>query len=400
MKNIKIITFENFPYGGASANLLRYFALSLSKEKNQVEILLPTGYLFGNNKNTSIKRKSKIECISYKYLTFTTHPKNFILKIISIIIGCLYTPIYLLYLNLFKKIDIIICYNMYFTKYILILAFNFFYKTKIIFIIPEFYEKPKKNIISTIKWYDFYIGMKFITKKADGIIPVSNYLKNYFLNDLKLKKPIFVLPSLIDPEIYNNIVVKPFLKNIITIGYSGTPTKKDGIKDLILSFSILNKKYSNTHLVIIGDSVGRKSVIEDLKQYSKELNILDKITFTGLISHDMVPTFLKSCQILALTRPPGIVAEAGFPTKIAEYFACKIPVLATNVGDIPFYFTNKKELYIAEAGNIDSIVNGFTYIINNEEISKSLVNNAYEWVNNNISYCKKSKEISEFIINI
>ena len=89
------------------------------------------------------------------------------------------------------------------------------------------------------------------------------------------------------------------------------------------------------------------------------MKVENSITFTGLVPFSDVPRLLNSCQILALTRPSGIFAEAGFPTKLGEYFACKKPVLITEVGDMPTYFKNENHVILVEPDNINSIVNKF-----------------------------------------
>jgi glycosyltransferase involved in cell wall biosynthesis len=125
----------------------------------------------------------------------------------------------------------------------------------------------------------------------------------------------------------------------------------------------------------------------------------DCITFTGLQSHIKVPQLLLSCQILALTRPNGIFAEAGFPTKLGEYLSCKKPVLITKVGDIPKYFTNEEHVILVEPENIQSIVYGFEKIITDKKLSEILCLRGYAWMDENLNYVNQSKRISEFINN-
>ena len=106
---------------------------------------------------------------------------------------------------------------------------------------------------------------------------------------------------------------------------------------------------------------------------------------------------MKSCQILALTRPSGIFAEAGFPTKLGEYFACKKPVLITKVGDIPNYFKNEKHVILVEPNNIDSIVDGFEKIICNKDLSEKLSSNGYDWMKNNLDLNNVSTKLITFL---
>jgi glycosyltransferase involved in cell wall biosynthesis len=202
---------------------------------------------------------------------------------------------------------------------------------------------------------------------------------------------------LTDSTVFEAHNVKPFIENKITIGYSGTPTAKDGILDLIRSFGILNKKYPNTHLLVIGDLTNGETIVPDLKNYAKSYMDLENISFTGLVSHERIPDLLNSCQILAMTRHNGIFAQAGFPTKLSEYFACKKPVLTTAVGDISKYFTNREDLILTEPENIESIVNGFEDLLNDKQLADKISLNGYNWMNLNTNYLNISSNLSKFI---
>jgi len=403
MKRIKLVTYENFPFGGAPANFLRYFSLALSKMFN-VEVILPTGNVF-RNAELKPKKKGEIKGVNYIHLGFTVHPQNFFGKILDVIWGFIFTPIYLFFSNLFNHFDMIVLYNSHITQIFNLLLFKKIFKKKLIIILPEFYGKPTNGLLALIHWNDFYYGLKFLTKHADAFIPVSNFLKHYLEIELKIKKPVYILPNLVDPDVFavnnnnNNNNIK-FIPNKITIGYTGTPTKKDGVIDLIHSFSILNKIYPDTHLLIIGDTIGGESEIPKLEKLAIELGCREHITFTGLVAFEKIPVLINSCQILALTRPNGIFAEAGFPTKLGEYFACKKPVLITGVGDIPLYLKNEQHAIIVKPEDTESIVKGFQIIIENKELSNKIAENGFNWMQENLNYRNASEKLNSFILLI
>ena len=111
---IKIVFFGNFPFGGASANLLRNFALSLTEiENNQIEFILPTGRYFGRTIDNDYKRVGKFEKIIYKHMCFKNHPRNYFGKIIDIFFGVINTLIYLIICKIKGKINVIILYNAF-----------------------------------------------------------------------------------------------------------------------------------------------------------------------------------------------------------------------------------------------------------------------------------------------
>ena len=398
-KNIKLITFGNFPFGGASANLLRYFTLSLSKGNNDVEVLLPTGHYYGNKIDVINKRVGKIEDVKYKYTGLLMHPKNYLGKFIDNVFGPLFLIHSLIISHIRRKIDIVIVYNTTFFKTLVFILLRLMLNYKYIIILPEFYEKPKgqKFSLKKIKWYNFYFGMKYLIKYADGFIVASHFLKKYINKNLNCNKNVLVLPNAMDPKIFAIENIEPYKKDYICIGYTGTPTRKDGATDLIRSFSLVNKKYSDTHLLIIGDITNGNSILTELKNLAVKLNVIDNISFTGLVPFSKIPKLLNSCQILALTRPNGIFAEAGFPTKLGEYFACKKPVVVTKVGDIPRYFTNEKEVILVEPENIENIANGFEKLILSDKLRENVATNAYKWMDNELNYLKISSNINRFI---
>jgi len=398
-KNIMLLTYGNFPYGGASANLLRYFTIGLSRLGNNVEVILPTGNYYGQNIDHNKNKEGNIEGVRYKHLGFINHPRKLAGKLADNLCGIILPLIYLIKKAKCKEVDLIICYNVGLMKIIMLLFTKNIIRKNLIFILPEFYEKPNNKFLSInlLKWYSFYFSMHFLIKYSDGFIVLTYYLKNFVANTLRRQKPIMAMPNLIDPERFRKNNIKPFIKDKTTIGYIGTPTKKDGVLDLIKSFSLLNQKYPNTHLLIIGDITNGKTIIPSLKEFARRFNVEGNITFTGLVSYEIVPEVLHSCQILALTRPRGVFAEAGFPTKLGEYFACKKPVVVTSVGDMPRYFANEKHVMLVEAENIDSITKGFERLLVEPGLAERLSLNGYTWMNNNLNHEMATQNIDRFL---
>lgn len=394
---INIITYSNYPFGGASANFVRLLARGLFENGNEVKVILPTGHYFGNNKQTLEKKINNYEGITYQYLGFINHPKNTFGKLIDLLLGFV-LPIFHL-LSRRNKSDIIILYHVSLTTVLPYIIIRILSKQKLFYVLPEFYEKPCLRFYKPqmLNWYNFYFGIKYLLGKADGFIVLTRYLMNFINQNYRGHKPILIVPNLIDPDLFNFIPSNPQPADVITIGYIGTPTRKDGVDTLIESFAILSKKYGTLRLLIIGDITNGKTIIPHLKQKTKNLGIDKIVSFTGLIDYKKVPELLLQCNILALTRPNGIFAEAGFPSKLGEYFATKKPVLVTNVGDIPYYFSNGGELIIAEAEEINKIVEGFEKIILNLNEANHMGNRGYQWMMENLHYKKVTYKVSQFL---
>ena len=79
-------------------------------------------------------------------------------------------------------------------------------------------------------------------------------------------------------------------------------------------------------------------------------------------------------SMLILPRPMSIQANYGFP-KLGEYLVTGNPVIVTPVGDIPLYLKNKVNAYFTKPGDIESLVDICTKLIENESISEKIGKN-------------------------
>jgi len=397
MKNIKIVTYNNFPFGGASANFVRNLAFTLLDDN--VEVLLPTGNYYGNVPSYTNKRNNKINTTYYRFILFLKHPKNYLGKFLDLFFGSTLLFFYIIKKAIKNEIDLIIKYDVGFISDIFLIIIGKIFNIKLVYIIVEYYKRPVNSLFSFsyLKWVNFYLGINYLPKYSDGVIVLSHFLKNYIEKRFLYKNPLLVQPNFVDSKLY--VETKNNDKNKI-IGYCGVLNSKDGIYDLLKSFQILSQKFPFIKLIIIGDITNGKTILPRLRDYVSELNVEDNVQFTGLVHSSKVPNLLSNCDILVFPRQSGTFAEAGFPTKLGEYFATRKPIVATKVGDIVSYFTDKKELVLADPNNPDSLANGIEYLLLNKEEGCRIGQEGYSWMIKNLDIYSVSKKISGFINEI
>jgi glycosyltransferase involved in cell wall biosynthesis len=207
----------------------------------------------------------------------------------------------------------------------------------------------------------------------------------------------FLLPNLVDlaPFIYDKNRIS---RSKIRIGYCGTPTFEGGILDLIEAFSIVKAKNNETELIIIGD-VADNSQLPYLKSITDKHSVSDSVIFTGLVKYKDIPSLLHGCDILVLARPDGTFARAGFPTKLGEYFACKIPVVLSSIGDFPLYFKDQSEVLFSLPSNPDDLANKILYLIDNPDLAEKISIIGFNWAKNNLEYRTKTESVKKFLID-
>jgi glycosyltransferase involved in cell wall biosynthesis len=392
-KEYILITCTNFPDGGAGANYLNLFCRGLKENQRTVKVWLLKGHAFGSHKTSNKRKNISKEGVPFTYLGFPNRPVFKIIKIFEEIIAYIRLIVYLIFLIKKRHSTHILLYNNEVLFNIPIFLFSKLSGIKIISFISEYYDKSNFNssFLRKLKWYGFQFNFFYLNKKSYRLIVFSQFLKEQYLKQGVSEDTIIIQPNLTDFNFWysgNN-------SNTYTFGYSGTPTIKDGVEDLLKSVSKLNGYNIFTTLLIIGDNNFGESLIPELKKLCELLNISSQVTFTGLVNSEQVKEYLSECKILTLTRPNIIQTQAGFPTKLGEYIASGKQVLTTNFGDIEKYFTPMKEIVTAECGNIEDISNRLKWMIENPEDAERIRAAGYNRAKEFLSYEKSIIRILE-----
>jgi glycosyltransferase involved in cell wall biosynthesis len=387
IRSITIYTPGDFPYGMAGENFVRQMAIGIKLNKVNVHVVRMHGQKYATENDTGIDGSD---------LLFRRTPKHDIIKLFEIIALLFIVPISVLKQRLKNRVDAIILFDVRYFYFIL--PFQIATKMlniKLIRIITD-YSSPLS--IAPVWWKKpklFFHNLQFkhFDKYLDGIIVLSSYLSNLILKSGIHSSRINVIPHFIDMEgfIDNNKKIEKNSK--IRIGFCGTPHELNGIFDLIEAFLTVKQKYDNAELLIIGAPADDNMVRIDRKlQYLK-----DSYHITGFLNKEHVAQALLSCDILVNPRKSGNRAEAGFPTKLGEYFGTKIPVVSTSVGDIVRYFNDKVQLVLVEPDNPAKLAEGICFLIENPEKAREIGVNGFNWALCNLDYKANAKKLIGFI---
>ena len=391
-KRSVLFTSSNFPSGGPGATYLNLFCKGFQEINGDIKVYLYKGYIYKNNKVQRKKNNETDYRVKYINLGFSNRPDFKVIKILEDFLSIFKTTFLMLTLILKRKTTTIFVYSNDFLSNIPVYIIAKLAGIKLISFVPEYYDKKeskKMGIISMIRWNLFYLNYSLLNKLSNKLIVFSHFLKNDYINNGYDTKNIIVQPNLTDLNDWYlpNQAIK------FTIGYAGTPSKKDGILDLIFSIKLLKDKGYLINVIIIGDSIGNESYLPELREYCKNLEISEQIIFKGLIPQKEVKIYLNCCQILAITRPNTKQTQAGFPTKLGEYMGCKKVVLATRFGDIERYFKDKTDIVFAEPDNPTSIAENIEWILNNIENSNDIAQKGFETANRILNYKKGVQKI-------
>lgn len=384
-----------FPYNSAPANLYRNLSIGLIKHSCNVEVHLLCGNSIENYQKFPMWI-NQVDHIIFKYGIFKVRHKSFLFRIIDDFLSPVKVAFKLLFMK--EKPTNIIISDGYFYNYFPIIIIAKILKIKIIKYAVDFYDKRiiVRKWWMLPKYYSFLLQTNIIDKKLDGMICISNYLINRYEDMGFDRNKLLLIPNFTEiPNLSEN--KRDRTNTTIRIGYAGAAPILNGVDDLIKAFALLLKNINRAELVIIGDVASGKSQLPILKELVVKFNMIDRVTFTERIPSIEVISYINECDILVLARKKTRFADAGFPTKLGEYFSTGKPVLLTRVGDFPYYFDDKKEVVFAEPDNPESFAKALSFLIENEKERVRIGKNGYNWAKANLDHKNNAGKVIRFL---
>lgn len=390
-----LITSSNFPEGGPGASYLNQFCKGLKINGAIVRVYLLKGNAFGSYRYNGPRHAVTPEGIAFTYLGFRQRPGNFVLKLLDQSLSFMRLHILLFSLTLGHRNCTVLLYNsdLFFNLPIGLIAR--ISGLKLVKYSAEIIDKSQysPSLLGRMSRAAYMANFKYLNRLADKLIVFSHYLKEEFLGMGIAEERIIVQPNLTDFEFW-----KPGkTESMYTIGYSGAPYMKDGLHDLLEALGLLSARGLDLSLIVIGDATFGRTLIPGLKEECARLGIMDRVTFTGLVSSSEVKGYLSHCMILAVTRPDTIQTRAGFPTKLGEYFALGKPVLATRFGDMEKYFRDGHDIVFAECDDPPSIAERIEWMLSNPEQTRTIADQGHETARQLLDYRLRMKRIMELL---
>ena len=179
-----------------------------------------------------------------------------------------------------------------------------------------------KNVIKIAQEHRHHNNNKIYINKIirscyniDYLMPVSNYLTNFYTKFLVNKKTKCIyIPHALD--YIPNVNSKLNNKNIISIGRL---SKEKGFTTLIDVFKIVNNKYPNWILNIIGDGIEKERLIVKINNN----NLKNKVIMPGYKDQLFIEKMFLSSSIYVMTS-----YEESFGLVLIEAASCGIPLIA------------------------------------------------------------------------
>jgi glycosyltransferase involved in cell wall biosynthesis len=351
IKNVLIVTSEPFPNGMAGTN--RIISLGKGFMTNYIDVQILSMYKFGEPADKVINPiKGVYEGIKFSNIYNTTVKSPY--KIMRAIHEFSKSVLVFHYCLRNLKTKTLILYYSHESLPALAIKFVTYFSDSL------FYKEETEHPLIRVRdeKLNKYLFLNYHYRIFDGMFVITHNLYKYFKDELKYKKPILILPMIVDVDRFTN-GISINSRNIVFSGELND--KKEGLNLLIRAFSKVLKLNPNYNLNLYGNATDDAYESYLIKMIF-DLKIQKNVIMHGYKIRDEMTEILRKADILVFTRPLSLQATYGFSTKLGEYLAAGKPVVATRIGEIENYLKDRKNAFICDP-NEDSIANKICEII-------------------------------------
>lgn len=257
-------------------------------------------------------------------------------------------PICMFFDLLFRKNNIIVYHYGHTARLVYGLSVLKKLKRNRLLLLREITEYPKFIQQSAKICFIRRFYLRQLLGSCDIVLVISRALQR-FARELT-NKPVIIVNMIVDPERFRGI--SPDRENIVS--YTGSlDDSKDGITNMLRSFSMFLSKQSDTFVLKLYGKAKNESELLRINQTIENLGLDSFVHLEGHVERDVLPGLLAKSRLLVLCRPDNKQAEGGFPTKLGEYLATGVPVVVTNVGEIGLFIKDSVNGFVSESDDPD-----------------------------------------------
>jgi teichuronic acid biosynthesis glycosyltransferase TuaC len=238
----------------------------------------------------------------------------------------------------------------------------------------------------------------YLTKKcleeSHLVLTTSNALENKINRFSNKSINVRTFYRGIDISNFQNLPAKESLMRDLQLNFQrryilfvGRIIYDKGIYELAEAFNIIALKYSDIHLIMIGEEIEKENLIN---KFAEGISV--RVHFKGIILYKEVAHYMKIAELLVLPT----WAE-GLPNVVMEAMAVGLPVVATDVGGIPEVLENEVTGLSVPAKNAEKLAEAIVRMIEDKNLRETCMRNAKELIHNQFDVKKNALQLVKLL---
>jgi len=237
-----------------------------------------------------------------------------------------------------------------------------------------------------------------VAKESDYVFTITNALKEILVDSGVDESKISVLPNAVDISKFNlNPKDRKLEKELgfegkVVIGYIGSFVNYEGLDLLLEACAILKERHGDIfRLLLVGDG----DMMQLLRRTARFLQLEEIIVFTGRIPHEEVQRYYSLIDIAPLPRKGLRVCELVSPLKPFEAMGSGKVLITSSVQALAEIVEDGVTGLIFEKDNSGDLAAKLEIAILDEDLRKTIGENANKWVTENYSWDVISERVTK-----
>jgi len=207
---------------------------------------------------------------------------------------------------------------------------------------------------------DFCDEMDLVISPSKGMEKV--------LRQFGVTSHIEVVPNGVDLTRFHN--AKPlsrsdfgFSNDDILLIYAGRIAQEKNLEFLFQAFAGVSEVVPNAYLLIVGG--GQKEYMDEIQAIPAELEVQDRIRFTGMIPYDKLPSYIAMCDVFVTAS----VTEV-HPLSVIEAMGAGLPIMGIESPGVGDSVVDGESGLLAKKEEVASFTAKLTYMCLNRNLHK------------------------------
>lgn len=208
--------------------------------------------------------------------------------------------------------------------------------------------------------------IRFLLRRQSAIVVVQRQVQSY-IAQLAPQTPVWLIPNPVDCSQFAPGSFSRPSDGIVRILFIGTLTTKKGVLDLLDAVR-LNRAELRRALVTI---VGEGELHAECQRRIAAFGLDTVVEMKGFVDEMAKVRFLATSDIFCLPSH-----SEGTPISVLEAMAAGMPIVATNVGGIPWVVQHGREGWLAVPGDVAGIGRLLVHLVRHEAVRRMMGRNA------------------------
>jgi glycosyltransferase involved in cell wall biosynthesis len=262
------------------------------------------------------------------------------------------------------------------------------------------YRKPRVAFLHNIEWelasksikrfkrlckWIVKTWAKYVYNRCDLLIAPSRKVEAIF-REIGVKTRIEIVSLGIDTDVFKPIKNKSAAKKKLkltgpVIGFCGRIGREKNLETLYKSFKQVQKRVKDAKLLIVGEGLAER--------FLKDKAVI------AVGSQDNVVPYLQAMDVFVM---PSLIETSSLATM--EAMSCGLPVIASEVGNIPEYVKEGYNGMLFDALDVKQLSTKIDVLLHNEGIRKQIGENARKTICKEHQLSKQAKKIKESLVKL